>query len=152
MLENILEQINKNLERIANAMEKETVKAETKRKTSKVKTEQNENENVEVKAEQTVVNVPVNAPVAVPQVSPVTVPQVNPVAVPPVVPVVPTNLAPENYTQEEIARAMSSAMDTGKQNVVFGILQAFNTNSLMGIDQSKYGDVARMLREAGIKI
>lgn len=141
MLENILEQINKNLERIANALEqKEEVapKTTTKRKTKKDVEDVKEVVEPAVTQIQNVVQAPVMQNIPTNE---------------PVVPsVVPINVTPETYTQEEIARAMSSAMDTGKQNVVFGILQAFNTNSLMGIDPSKYGEVARMLREAGIKI
>lgn len=140
MLEGVLEQINKNLERIANSLEREEVvsKATPKRKTKK------DAEEVKEVVEPAVAQIPnvVQAPIIQ-----------NAISNEPIVQsVVPVNTAPVTYTQEEIARALSSAMDAGKQNVVFGILQAFNTTSLMGIDPSKYGDVARMLREAGIKI
>ena len=140
MLEEILKEMNTNLKRIADAMEKEVAapKATTKRK-SKKDTEEAK-EVVETAIEpQIIVEAGSDANIAVASES-ITK---N---------IVPVNTAQENYTQEEIARAMSGAMDMGRSDIVFGILQAFGTNSLMGIDPSKYGDVARMLREAGVKI
>lgn len=140
MLENILEQINKNLERIANSLEKESAKVTAKRKNAKDSV--NSSEAKEVKTENVQAQITTEEP---------TQNVVNPIEQT-VTPVVPVNTAPVTYTQEEIARAMSSAMDAGRSDIVFNILKVFNTNSLMGINPNQYGEVARMLREAGIKI
>ena len=142
MLENILSEINESLKRIANSMEKENAKTTKKKKSEAVETVNK------------TVNDRVNEPMQAPTEEPVqnTLNVLRQVAAADVAPVVPINTAPVTYTQEEIARAMSSAMDAGRSDVVFNILKAFNTNSLMGINQNQYGDVARMLREAGIKI
>lgn len=58
----------------------------------------------------------------------------------------------ETFTRDEIAVAMSQAMQMGKHALVQNILKTFNANSLMEIEKSNYGQIAIMLREAGIKI
>jgi len=139
MLEEILKKININLERVANALEKDI-----QPKTTRKKNKKEEEENTDIQVEEINVQIPVEQNANMVQTT-ITQPVITQ-------PVVPVNVTPETYTQEEIARAMSSAMDIGRNDVVFGILNTFNTNSLMGIKQEQYGEVARMLREAGIKI
>lgn len=132
MLEQILEKINMNLERIAVVLEKEDVAATTKKRNKRAKEESFVDSETQMSE---------NSEMPISKMEVASVQQV-----------IPVNSEPEKYTQEEIARAMSSAMDAGRSDVVFNILKAFNTNSLMGINPNQYGDVARMLREAGIKI
>lgn len=64
--------------------------------------------------------------------------------------VIPT--AVETFTREDIAKAMASAMDMGKMDVIQNILTTYNAQSLMDIAPENYGSIALMLREAGVKI
>jgi len=125
MLEEILKKININLERVANALEKDI-----QPKTTRKKNKKEEEENTDIQVEEINVQIPVEQNANMVQTT-ITQPVITQ-------PVVPVNVTPETYTQEEIARAMSSAMDIGRNDVVFGILNTFNTNSLMGIKQEQY--------------
>lgn len=60
--------------------------------------------------------------------------------------------AVETFTREDIAKAMASAMDMGKMDVIQNILTTYNAQSLMDIAPENYGNIALMLREAGVKI
>lgn len=125
MLENILSEINKNLERIANSLEcnknmKETATAEVK---------------------QTPTDVYVTAPVqAVPaqHVIPATI--------------IPATPQAESFTQEQLAVAMSNAVSAGKMNVVMEILGKFNVQALTQVNPADYNKLATMLREAGVNV
>lgn len=64
--------------------------------------------------------------------------------------VIPTTV--ETFTREDIAKAMASAMDMGKMDVIQSILATYNAQSLMDIAPENYGSIALMLREAGVKI
>lgn len=64
--------------------------------------------------------------------------------------VIPTAI--ETFTREDIAKAMASAMDMGKMDVIQNILTTYNAQSLMDIAPENYGSIALMLREAGVKI
>lgn len=63
---------------------------------------------------------------------------------------IPTSL--ETFTREDIAKAMASAMDMGKMDVIQKILTTYNAQSLMDIAPENYGNIALMLRETGVKI
>ena len=57
-----------------------------------------------------------------------------------------------NFTQEELARAMSDAVSAGKMNTVMSILGQFNVQVLSQVDPKDYNKLAAMLIEAGVKI
>lgn len=130
MLENILSEINKNLERIANSLEcnknmKETATAEVK---------------------QTPNDVSVATPVqAVPTQ------YVKPATVIPAT-TIPATPQAESFTQEQLAVAMSNAVSAGKMNVVMEILGKFNVQALTQVNPADYNKLATMLREAGVNV
>lgn len=62
-----------------------------------------------------------------------------------------TNMAAE-YTQDQIAVAMTGLMDAGKQDALMGILAQFNAQSLMQIPKEQYPAVVMALRGAGANI
>ena len=129
MLENILSEINKNLERIANSLEcnrnmKETATAEVK---------------------QTPNDVSVATPT---QAVPATV---IPATVIPAT-TIPATPQAESFTQEQLAVAMSNAVSAGKMNVVMEILGKFNVQALTQVNPADYNKLATMLREAGVNV
>ncbi len=131
MLENILSEINKNLERIANSLEcnknmKETATAEVK---------------------QTPNDVSVATPVqAVPTQYVKPAQHVIPATV------IPATPQAESFTQEQLAVAMSNAVSAGKMNVVMEILGKFNVQALTQVNPADYNKLATMLREAGVNV
>lgn len=130
MLEETLKLINQNLERIAIALEdeKELCKCEN------------------VKESEVSVAIP-QAILATAQ-SVITNPIVNTPA--PQVPV--TQTAPQSFTQEQLAVAMSNAVSAGKMNVIQGILQQLGVQALTQVNPADYNKVATMLKEAGVTI
>lgn len=128
MLEEILKSINSNLERIAKALEVENVEAvaDMVHETAK---QFRQTEATQVVPKQTA-----QAPIAeIPQTIPIT--QVQ-----------------ENFTQEQLAVAMSNAVSAGKISVIQGILQQFNVQALTQINPSEYNRLATMLKEAGVEV
>lgn len=133
MLEEILKEINKSLNDIANCLK------------GNVTLEAESNKDLPLLIENVVpqsINQSVNAVQNTPIQNPVVTPQMQ----------VPVNTQAESFTQEQIAVAMSNAMAAGKQDLVQNILKTFNAQCLMQIDSSNYNKIATMLREAGIKI
>ena len=122
MLETILNQINSNLERVANALERRNNSLETQNKHSE-KLEQNIQGTVN---QQSVIQNQPNA--------------------------IPTAQIQENFTQEQLAVAMSNAVSAGKMNIIQNILQQFGVQALTQINPSDYNRVATMLKEAGVEI
>lgn len=98
---------------------------------------------------------PVTVPVAQPDpMGPPTVyvqmdqPNQQPVQAPPVG--VPTTDV--NYTNEQLAVAMTSLVDAGKMDAVRALLNRFNAPSLMQLPKEMYGAFASELRQMGAKL
>lgn len=134
MLEKILEDINKNLERIADAIEIKVELDEKHRAENKIGTSIGDTKNemcgksVEPSTEA------VNQPTPINQAIPVQA------------------QTEKSFTQEELAVAMSNAVSAGKMNVIMGILAQFNVQALTQIDKKDYNKLATMLIEAGVKV
>ena len=136
MLETILNQINSNLERVANALERRNNSLEIQDEHSK-KLEQNIQENVN--------EMPKVAQQVQQEVNQQSVIQNQPNAIP-------TAQIQESFTQEQLAVAMSNAVSAGKMNIIQNILQQFGVQALTQIKPSDYNRVATMLKEAGVEI
>lgn len=134
MLEKVLEDINKNLERIAEAIEIKVGLDERHRAKNKIDSNVGETKNeicgksVEPSTEA------VNQPTPINQAIPVQA------------------QTEKSFTQEELAVAMSNAVSAGKMNVIMGILAQFNVQALTQIDKKDYNKLATMLIEAGVKV
>lgn len=136
MLETILNQINSNLERVANALERRNNSLETQNKHS---------EKLEQNIQGTVNEMPKVAQQVQQEVNQQSVIQNQPNAIP-------TAQIQENFTQEQLAVAMSNAVSAGKMNIIQNILQQFGVQALTQINPSDYNRVATMLKEAGVEI
>ena len=145
MLENILQSINSNLERIAKTQEetvkfmKEPVKISAQDIQETVKVIENTMKDaVQVEAIQAPVQVNAQVNAQVPQT--------------PMQQTIPTTQVAESFTQEQLAVAMSNAVAAGKMNVIQGILQSFGVQALTQINPADYNKVATMLKEAGVQV
>ena len=65
---------------------------------------------------------------------------------------IPTTAVAQEYTQDQIAVAMSSLVNMGKQPKVFEILARFGAQALVQVDHSRYAELATMLRQEGAVI
>lgn len=65
---------------------------------------------------------------------------------------VPTTAIVQEYTQDQLAVAMTGLMDMGKQQQLMEILQSFGAQSLMQIPKERYAELATVLRGAGANI
>lgn len=65
---------------------------------------------------------------------------------------IPTTAVAQEYTQDQIAVAMSSLVNMGKQPKVFEILAMFGAQTLVQVDHSRYAELATMLRQEGAVI
>lgn len=137
MLENILSEINSNLVRIANALESKKEKPEgitqidIQPKTPVTAMPQTANTDSQV--------VPVQAPIA---------PQ--PVTVAPQQAIPTTQNA--GFTMEQLAAAMSNAVNAGKMNTVLEVLHSFGVQALTQVNPADYSKLAALLKEKGIEI
>lgn len=101
--------------------------------------------------------VPVAQPTPVPVTQPVPTPAAAqpapaPVATPAPQPTtVPTAGAP-TYTVEQIMQAGAMLMDAGKTDDLMTLLQKFNVQAVMDLDESQLGQFATELRALGAKI
>lgn len=154
MLEEILNKINGNLERIANALEKEATKNEevkTLEDTAFVANIENSVTNQATKVQNQNSVIPV-APVA-PVVQPMPViPTEQIVPTEMVVPTIPTTIVQESFTQEQLARAMSNAVSAGKKDTILNILEQLGVQALTQINPTDYNKLAVMLKEAGVEV
>lgn len=150
MLENILSEINKNLERIAIALKKSNEQGIEANKfftdtINELKPDTNKTV-VSAPISQTPTDVSVTAPVqAVPAQ------HVIPATVIPAT-TIPATPQAESFTQEQLAVAMSNAVSAGKMNVVMEILGKFNVQALTQVNPADYNKLATMLREAGVNV
>ncbi len=102
-------------------------------------------------AQQTPVQMPVQqAPV---QQTPVQM-QVQQAPVPqaPVPGPIPTTAVPKEYTQDQLAVAMTGLVDRGMQPQVIGILNAMGCQTLLQVPKERYPELVLKLREAGAMI
>ena len=99
-------------------------------------------------------------PVQVSQPVPVTVPQMQqgmPQQVQPQIPVrqsvntqVPTTAAPQQYSFDQLAVALSNlCANMGKQQEVHNLLNQFGVNDLFSLPKERYGDFATAMRGIG---
>ena len=131
MLEETLKSINSNLERIAKALEIDSVDALAEIVHD---TAQQFKQDTSVSTSQIQNQQPVIPQVQTPQ------------------PAIPTTPAQQSFTQEQLARAMANAVSAGKMNVIQNILQQFNVQALTQINPSDYNKLATMLKEAGVEV
>lgn len=131
MLEETLKSINSNLERIAKALEIDSVDALAEIVHD---TAQQFKQDTSVSTSQIQSQQPMAPQVQTPQ------------------PAIPTTPAQQSFTQEQLARAMANAVSAGKMNVIQNILQQFNAQALTQINPSDYNKLATMLKEAGVEV
>lgn len=131
MLEETLKSINSNLERIAKALEIDSVDALAEIVHD---TAQQFKQDTSVSTSQIQSQQPMAPQVQTPQ------------------PAIPTTPAQQSFTQEQLARAMANAVSAGKMNVIQNILQQFNVQALTQINPSDYNKLATMLKEAGVEV
>ena len=60
--------------------------------------------------------------------------------------------APHTYTQDDLARAAMTLMDSGRQSDLLGLLASFGVASLPALHQEQYGPFATALRGLGAQI
>lgn len=58
----------------------------------------------------------------------------------------------QSYSQNQLALAMGRALDAGKMVEIQNILKEFNASSLMDITPDKYNDLALRLRSIGVEV
>ncbi len=154
MLEEILNKIDGNLERIANALEKEATKNEEVKPLENTAFVANIANNVTnqatpVQNQNSVVPVAPVAPVVQPM--PV-IPTEQIVPTETVIPTIPTTIVQESFTQEQLARAMSNAVSAGKKDTILNILERLGVQALTQINPTDYNKLAVMLKEAGVEV
>ncbi|MEO1815272.1 MAG: hypothetical protein ABGU93_06775 [Acetobacterium sp.] len=88
------------------------------------------------------------SPVTVPVDQPIQQPVQQPIQTPPAG--IPTSDV--NYTNEQLAVAMTSLVDAGKMDAVRALLNRFNAPSLMQLPKEMYGAFANELRQMGAKL
>ena len=65
---------------------------------------------------------------------------------------VPTTAVAQEYTQDQMAVALTGLIDTGRRELVTQILGAFGVQALTQIPKERYPELALKLREAGANI
>lgn len=136
MLENILSEINSNLVRIANALEskKEGPVGIPQTNTQQVETPvANISQNTKVESQVVPVQAPVTAQPVAPQQA------------------IPTSQN-AGFTMEQLAAAMSNAVNAGKMNTVIEVLHSFGVQALTQVNPADYSKLAIALKEKGIEI
>ena len=145
MLEKILEDINSNLIRIANALENSNLQTKEAEKfftdtINELRPDTNKTA-VSTPIGQTHTDVSVVTPVQ-PVPTQCAKPETS----------IPATPQTESFTQEQLAVAMSNAVSAGKMNVIMEILGKFNVQALTQINPADYNKLATMLREAGVNV
>lgn len=126
MLENILSEINSNLVKIANALE-------SKKEGTVETTVANISQNTKVESQVVPVQAPVTAQPVAPQQA------------------IPTSQN-AGFTMEQLAAAMSNAVNAGKMNTVLEVLHSFGVQALTQVNPVDYSKLAIALKEKGIEI
>lgn len=142
MLEEILKSINENLLKIANALEGQKNLESVKKideNPQNVRTLPNTTPQVQTPVMQTK-KMPAE-PVAQPQFQATTA--VVPQAIP---------TAQANFTMDQLAVAMSNAVNAGKMNTVLEILHSFGVQALTQVNPNDYSKLATKLKENGIEV
>ncbi|MCI8585544.1 MAG: hypothetical protein HFI92_06535 [Lachnospiraceae bacterium] len=75
-----------------------------------------------------------------------------PVATQPMPGPVPTSTVPQEYTQDQIAVAMTGLSDQGRGAELVNILARFGVSSLVQVPKERYPELVLILREAGAAI
>ena len=65
---------------------------------------------------------------------------------------VPTSAVPQEYTQDQIAVAMTGLSDQGRSADLINILAQFGVSSLVQVPKERYPELVLRLREAGAAI
>jgi hypothetical protein len=65
---------------------------------------------------------------------------------------VPTSIVPQEYTQDQIAVAMTGLSDQGRGAELINILARFGASSLVQVPKERYPELVLILREAGAAI
>lgn len=126
MLENILSEINSNLVKIANALE-------SKKEGTVGIPVANIPQNTNVESQVVPVQAPVTAQLVAPQQA------------------IPTSQN-AGFTMEQLAAAMSNAVNAGKMNTVLEVLHSFGVQALTQVNPVDYSKLAIALKEKGIEI
>lgn len=144
MLEEILKSINENLLKIANALEGQKNLESVKKideNPQNVRTLPNTIPQVQTPVMQTK-KMPAE-PVGQPQFQVTTTTAVAPQAIP---------TAQANFTMDQLAVAMSNAVNAGKMNTVLEILHSFGVQALTQVNPNDYSKLATKLKENGIEV
>ena len=123
-----LEQFLKNIERIANALEKMTAD------NMSVGVDLGKGESIQVESVNTTVPQP-------------TMPQ--PVVAQPSLPI--SNPVP-SYSQDDMAKAMGRAIDMGKMADIQNIMASFGVATLMELKQEQYPELVQKLKVIGVEV
>lgn len=65
---------------------------------------------------------------------------------------IPTTAVPQEYTQDQLAVAMTGLVERGMQPQVMGILSAMGCQTLLQVPKERYPELVLKLREAGAVI
>ncbi|MCI9600509.1 MAG: hypothetical protein HFI17_08385 [Lachnospiraceae bacterium] len=65
---------------------------------------------------------------------------------------IPTTAVPQEYTQDQIAVAMTGLSDQGRSAELVNILARFGVSSLVQVPKERYPELVLVLREAGAAI
>lgn len=86
------------------------------------------------------------------QAAPPQIPVQPPVGAPIPGQAVPTTAVAQEYSQDQVAVAMTGLIDTGKREAVLQILGMFGAQALTQIPKERYPELVLKLREAGANI
>lgn len=65
---------------------------------------------------------------------------------------IPVSTVVQTYTQDQLAIAMSRAVEMGKMAEIQNILLGFGVDNLMALNPNNYNDLALKLREIGVEV
>lgn len=144
-----LEEIFKNIGRIADAMEKRNNLLE---KLIPQEIEVQNNNILNTKVINGAPNV-VNMPKVNNEIQPTNIinaeQQVSNASIPTTIPV---STSMSTYTQDDLARAMGRALDMGKMTEVQNVISSFGVSSLMELNQDYYPILVQKLKEIGVEV
>ena len=83
-----------------------------------------------------------------PPVCPAPVTPPAPVQQPPI----PTTHVAQEYTQDQLARALCAARDANRMDVVQTVFQTLGVTNIMEIPHERYGEAVNILRGAGVAV
>lgn len=67
-------------------------------------------------------------------------------------PPIPTTHVAQEYTQDQLARALCAARDANRMDVVQTVFQTLGVTNIMEIPHERYGEAVNILRGAGVAV